>query len=111
MLGLGDMDPKKMQKLMKKLNIDVEEIDAYEVIIKCKSKNIIISKPNVMVVDMSGSDVFQITGQVTESSKIDEKDVEMVMEKTGKDRETVEKKLEELNNDLAKAIMELQEKK
>ena len=56
-----------------------------------------------------GKDVYQISGEVSESISINEKDIEFVMEKTGKDRDTVVKKLEELNNDLVKAIMELKE--
>ena len=107
----GKMDPKKMQKLMQKLNLKVQEIPAEEVIIKCKDKNIIISKPEVMLADMMGKDVYQVTGVVSESEQISERDIEMVMEKTGMDRKTVVKKLEELDNDLARAILELKEKK
>jgi len=100
-----------MQKLMQKLNLKVQEIPAEEVIIKCKDKNIIISKPEVMLADMMGKDVYQVTGVVSESEQISERDIEMVMEKTGMDRKTVVKKLEELDNDLARAILELKEKK
>lgn len=104
------MDPKKIQDMMKKLNMNVTEVPAVEVIIKCKDKNIIISEPEVMIADMMGKEVYQISGTVSEAEQISEKDIKMVMEKTGKDRETVVKKLEELNNDLAKAIIELKEK-
>ncbi|MEM7819499.1 MAG: nascent polypeptide-associated complex protein [Candidatus Aenigmatarchaeota archaeon] len=107
---LGKPDPKKIQQMMKKLNLNVQEIPAEMVIIKCKNKNIIISKPEVMLAEMMGRDIYQITGEVSESIPISEDDIRMVMEKTGKDRETVVQKLEELNNDLAKAIMELKEK-
>ena len=82
---------------------------AEEVIIKTKTKNIIISAPEVMITDMMGKEVYQISGEVSEAGNINEDDVKMIMEKTGKDRETVVKKLEELDNDLAKAIMELKE--
>ena len=107
----GKMDPKKMQDLMKKLNMKIREIPAEEVIIKCNDKNIIISNPEVMLADMMGKDVYQITGEVSESEQISERDIEMVMQKTGMDRKTVVKKLEELDNDLARAIIELKGKK
>ena len=107
---IGKMDPKKMQKLMKKLNIDVQEIEAKRVVIECEGKDIIISNPEIVLADMMGKSVYQITGEVSESYPINEEDIKMVMDKTGKDRETVVKKLEELNNDLARAIMELKEK-
>lgn len=104
------MDPKKVQQMMKKLNLNVQELEAEEVIIRTKNKNIIISKPEVMIADMMGKEVYQVSGEVSEADIISEKDIEMVMEKTGKDRDTVVNKLEELNNDLARAIMELKRK-
>jgi len=107
----GKMDPKKMQEIMRKLNIDVEEIPAEEVIIKCKDKNIIISQPEVMLADMMGKEVYQVTGTISESTRPNEHDIEMVMSKTGMGREEVVKALEILNNDLAAAIVELKRRK
>ena len=107
----GKPDPKKIQQLMKKMNMNVREIKAEEVIIKCKDKNIIISNPEIMIADMMGKEMYQIAGEVSESEQVKEEDIKMVMEKTGKDRKTVVKKLEELNNDLARAIMELKQTK
>ncbi|MFH0832178.1 MAG: nascent polypeptide-associated complex protein [Candidatus Aenigmatarchaeota archaeon] len=106
----GNTNPKKMQEILKKMNMNVREVRAEEVIIRCKDKNIIISKPEIMIADMLGKEVYQITGEVSESSNMSEKDIALVMEKTGKDRETVVKKLEELNNDIVNAIIELKGK-
>ncbi len=103
-------DPKKIEKMMKKLNMNVETIPAELVIIKTKEKEIIISNPEVMLADMMGREVYQISGEVSESVPVSDDDVKLVMDQTGKDRDTVVKKLEELNNDLAKAIDELKEK-
>ena len=105
----GNPDPKKMEKLMKKLNMNVQQLEADVVTIKTKNKDIVISNPEVMIANVMGREVYQITGNVSESKPVNEEDVRMVMEKTGKDRDTVVKKLEELNNDLAQAIMELRE--
>ena len=104
---LGPKDPKKMKEMLKKMNINIKEVDAEEVIIKCSDRSIIISKPEIMIANMMGKDVYQISGEVSEAATVNEKDIEFVMEKTGKDRDTVVKKLEELNNDLVRAIMEL----
>jgi nascent polypeptide-associated complex subunit alpha len=98
-------DPKKVEQMMKKLNITTKSIDATEVVIKSKDGNIVIDSPEVMIMNMMGRDVYQITGKAKKGVK--DEDVRMVMEHTGKDKVTVEKKLEELNNDLAKTIMEL----
>ena len=105
----GSPDPKKLEKMMKKLNMNVQQIPADVVVIKTKEKSIVISKPEVMLANMMGRDIYQVTGEVSESYPISEDDIKVVMEKTGKDREAVVKKLEELNNDLAKAIIELKE--
>ncbi|MBS3050971.1 MAG: nascent polypeptide-associated complex protein [Candidatus Aenigmarchaeota archaeon] len=106
----GKPDPKKVEQIMKKLNMKVQQIPAEEVIIKMKEKKIIISNPEIMLADMMGREVYQISGDVSESVLVNEDDVRMVMDKTGQDRDTVVKKLEELDNDLAKAIMELKGK-
>jgi len=106
----GRPDPKKIEQMMKKLNMNVRQVEADMVVIKGKSKNIIISKPEVMIADMMGREVYQITGEVSESIPVSEEDIQMVMDKTGKNRETVLKKLEELDNDLARAIIELKGK-
>ena len=103
----GKPDPKKIQEMMKKMNINMSQIEAEEVIIKQKNKTIIISDPEIMVTNMMGKDVYQISGVVSESEQLSDHDIQMVMDKTGKDRQTVTKKLEELNNDLVRAIMEL----
>ncbi|HLD85066.1 MAG TPA: nascent polypeptide-associated complex protein [archaeon] len=105
---LGKPSPEKIQQMMKKLNMDIRQIDAEEVTIKTKAKNIKIKNPEVMIANMMGRDVYQVSGEVYES--LPEEDILLVMDKTGKDRQTVEKKLEELDNDLARAIIELKGK-
>ena len=100
-------DPKKVEQMMKKLNIKTRQIDATEVIIKTAQGDLLIKSPEVMVMNMMGRDVYQITGNAVAAKNVKEEDVKMVMEHTGKDKQTVEKKLEDLNNDLARAIMEL----
>ena len=104
-------DPKKLHEMMRKLNMNIQEIPAEVVVIKSKNKQIIISNPEVMLANMMGKDVYQITGVVSESVPVSEEDILLVMEQTGKDRDIVLAKLEELNNDLAKAIVELKEAK
>ena len=106
----GKPDPKKVEQIMKKLNMKVQQIEAEEVVIRTKDKDIIISRPEIMLADMMGREVYQVSGEVSERTLVNEDDVRMIMDKTGKDRDIVVKKLEELDNDLAKAIMELKEK-
>lgn len=107
----GASDPKKLEKMMKKLNMNVKQLSAEEVVIKSEKKEIVISNPEIMIVNTMGRDIFQISGDVSERGRVNEDDIKTVMDKTGKDRDTVAKKLEELDNDLAKAIMELKKEK
>lgn len=104
---LGKTDPKKIEEMMKKMNMNIKNIEALQVTIKTKNKNIIITKPEIMIANIMGRDVYQISGDVKETT---EEDIKLVMEKTGKDRKTVEQKLEELDHDLAKAIMDLKDR-
>jgi nascent polypeptide-associated complex subunit alpha len=108
MLGLGGLNPKKMQSMMSQMGIKQEQIDASEVIIKGKDKNIIIKDPSVAKVNFSGNEMFQITGDVyEEQTGVSEADIETIVNQTGKSKEEAKAALEKNNGDLAAAIMEL----
>ena len=64
------MNPRQMNKMMQKMGIKQDEIEASEVIIKTPEKNLIIKNPSVTKVDMMGQKTFQIIGEVTEESSI-----------------------------------------
>jgi nascent polypeptide-associated complex subunit alpha len=110
--GLGGMNPKKMQAMMKQLGINQEEIDSERVIIEKKDGGkIVIEDPGVVKVKMKGQESFQITGEAREESgavEFGDEDVKIVMEKTGKNEEEVKKVLGE-TGDLAEAIVKLSE--
>ena len=102
---------------MKQLGIKQEEIDAERVIIEKSDGRIIIEEPSVLKVNMQGQETFQISGTIFEETKDEEnasdqidKDIEMIMEKTGKtDKDEVALALEKNNGDIAATIMELSE--
>ncbi|MBU5678886.1 MAG: nascent polypeptide-associated complex protein [Candidatus Aenigmatarchaeota archaeon] len=99
---------KDVEKIMKKMGMELSEMDAKEVIIKTSDYQIRIENPEVIIANILGKKVYQISGEEKlERLEPKEEDVKLVMEKTGKDRETVVNKLKELNNDLARAIIEL----
>jgi len=107
-----NLNPKKMQALMKQMGMSQEEIDASKVTIeKTDGTNIIIENPSVIRINIQGQDSFQVSGDVRteEAEKFTEDDIKQVMEKTGKPAELVRKKLEEVGGDLAEAILELSE--
>jgi|TARA_B100001971_G_C18060508_1_gene467680 nascent polypeptide-associated complex subunit alpha len=105
--GLGGMNPKKMQAMMKQLGIQQEEIDAKRVIIESDSGNIVIENPSVTKVEMQGQATWQIAGEAREEEVgVSEEDVKLVSEKTGKSEDDARKALEE-TEDIAEAILKL----
>jgi len=107
---LGGIDPKKMQAMMKQMGIKQEEIEALRVVIECSDKSIIIEPANVQKIVMQGQESFQITGEVREESieeGINDEDISLVAEKTGKSPEDARNALEESKGDIAQAILKL----
>jgi len=104
----GGMDKRQMEKMMKQMGIASEEVEAVEVVIKTKGKDIVISSPQVTKVKMGGQETFQIAGNVTEraADAFSEDDVNMVMEQTGASEHAAKEALKS-EGDLAKAILKL----
>ena len=106
------MNPRDMQRAMKRLGIKQEEIDAREVIIRTSDKEIIIQNPQVSKVNMMGQETFQIVGEpqersITSEPEINEDDIKTVMQQTGATEEKAKETIKENGGDLAKAIIEL----
>jgi len=106
------MNMRKAQAMMKKMGIKQQEIDAEEVIIRTKDKEIIIRNPEVSKVNMMGQETYQITGEEEERERkieINEEDISTVMEQANVDEETARKAIEESKGDLAEAILSLKQ--
>lgn len=103
-----NIDPKKMQAVMKQMGMSQEEIPASRVIIeKEDGSKMMIENPSVTKIKMSGQETFQITGDVSEEEgSFSDEDVKVVMEKTGCSEDDAVNALEE-TGDLAEAIMKL----
>ena len=115
------INPKKMQAMMKQMGIAQEEIDANRVIIECDDKNIVINNPAVTKINMQGQTNFQISGDLSEQEPStsqtqtseepeednSEEDIKTIIEKTGVSEEEAKKTLEESNNDLTEALINL----
>ncbi len=106
-----NLDPKKMQAVMKQMGISQEEIDASKVIIeKTDSSKIIIENPSVTKVKMQGNESFQISGEIHEekAESFSDEDIKTIIEKTKCSPEEARQALEE-TGDLAEAILKLSE--
>jgi len=105
------MNPKQMKSMMKQMGMQMVEIDAIEVVIKCADKEIVISNPQVSKVKAMGNETFQIVGDVSERSPETEKftddDVKMVAEQGGVSEDDARTALEETDGDIAEAIMKV----
>ncbi len=104
---MPNLNPKQLEQAMKKLGVKQVKIDAYEVVIKTREKNLIIRNPDVMKVNMMGQESLQITGDIEEEQNITEDDVNTVAEQAGVSKDKAREVLENNHGDLAAAIMEL----
>ena len=107
---LPGINPQQMAQAMKKLGIKQQEIDSYEVVIKTKEKNLIIKNPQVVKINMSGQESFQITGDAEEESNILDALGSALSADENVSKEAARKALEENNGDLADTILKLQNK-
>ena len=102
------INPKQIEKAMRRMGMQMTTINAEEVIIKTTEKNIVITNPSVSKINITGNETFQITGNVHEEprEKFTEDDVRMVADKAGVSEEDARKALEE-TGDIADAILRL----
>ncbi|MEM1576686.1 MAG: nascent polypeptide-associated complex protein [Archaeoglobaceae archaeon] len=107
------INAKQMKKMMKQMGIEMEELDAKEVIIKTSTEELIFRNPSVTKISAKGMETFQVVGQyevVKIAPEISEEDVKLVMEQANVDAETARKALIEANGDIAEALLKLQAK-
>ncbi len=117
----GGMNPKQlkqMERTMKKMGMNVKELDDVEqVVITLKDKEIVIKNAEVSIMNAMGQETYQVTGKSEERAKgpsigtmedaISDEDIDLVASQTGKDKKTVKQTLIETDGDLAEAIMRL----
>ena len=103
---MPNINPRQLQKAMQRMGVRQEEIEATEVIIKTKEKNLIIKNPTVTKVNMIGQESLQISGEIEEEG-IPEEDIKIVAEQAKVSEKEAEKALKESNGDIAEAILKL----
>ena len=103
-----NINPRELEKAMKKLGVKQEEIKASEIIIKTEEKDLVIKNPSIMKINMMGQESLQITGKIEERKKelFDEEDIKTVMEQSNCTREEAIEALEK-EGDIAAAILSL----
>ncbi|MFB6071860.1 MAG: nascent polypeptide-associated complex protein [Halobacterium sp.] len=132
MFGGGGMNPRKMKQMMEQMGIDVDEIDASEVVIKqADGTELVFSDPDVTKMDARGQETYQIIGEPSEREAaeleaggesggeeadgtdaggegIPQGDVDIVVQRTGASEDEARDALEAADGDLAAAIDRLE---
>ena len=86
--GGGGLDSRKMQQMMKQMGIDIDELDAEEVIIKTSDETLVFDSPDVQRMDAQGQETYNVVGsprteeagELTAESDADEGDDEIPQE-------------------------------
>jgi len=107
----GNVNPRKMKQMMKKMGMEMETIDdARRVVIETPRGNYVFDAPEIAIMKMQGTSTYQITGEPAfeaASIEIPEDDVVLVAEQTQAGRDEARRALEECRGDIAEAIMML----
>jgi len=118
------MNPREAKRMMQRMGMSMDQVeDVEQVIIRSRSKDIVVDRPEVAIMQMGGQKIFQVAGgTVTEKAPgaaalsgsapakpaVSEEDARLVADQTGKSLEEAKRALEECEGDLAKAILLLQ---
>lgn len=108
--GLGKINPKQMQAMMRQMGINQEDLDVNKVIIeKSDGSKIIVEPASVQKITMQGQTSFQVAGDTREEpvEAFSQEDIELVAEKTSCSLEEARSALEKTGGDIAEAIMKL----
>ncbi|AGB17078.1 alpha-NAC-related protein [Halovivax ruber XH-70] len=120
--GGGGLDPRKMEQMMNQMGIDMDELDAEEVIIRTDEHELVFESPDVTKMDAQGQETYQIIGTPDERARgatdeatsdatggsVDQGDVELVASRTGASEEAARDALEANDGDLAAAVAQLE---
>ncbi|ELZ11366.1 nascent polypeptide-associated complex protein [Natrinema thermotolerans DSM 11552] len=122
--GGGGLNPRKMEQMMEQMGIDVEDIDAEEVIIRTDEYDLVFDDAEVTKMDARGQETYQVIGSPEEveagsaggsadtggdaGSSIPDEDVELVATRAGVSEDEAREALEDADGDLAAAVESLE---
>ncbi|MFA6225797.1 MAG: nascent polypeptide-associated complex protein [Methanoregula sp.] len=107
----GNINPRQMKAMMKKLGMNVEPIeDVQSIVIKTPKGNYIFDSAEVSAMTMQGSTTYQITGDIRfepATVEIPKEDITMVAVSANVSEEKAKEALVATKGDIAEAIMKL----
>ncbi|MCL5433868.1 MAG: nascent polypeptide-associated complex protein [Candidatus Marsarchaeota archaeon] len=107
---LPNMDIKSMGKMLAKMGIKTDEINANRVLIECNDKTIIVEEPQVVKIIGQGIESFQVSGNIKEVEsniqvEITDDDIKLVASKANVSEDEAKVALEESKGDIAEALL------
>ena len=129
--GGGGLNSRKMKQMMEQMGIDIEEIDAQEVVITTPDGKLVFTDAEVQKMDAQGQETYQVVGspelreadaleadasgdadsegnEATDDAGIPDDDVELVAQRTGASEDAAREALEATGGDLAAAVERLE---
>lgn len=105
--GMGGVDPRRMQALMKQMGIENKELSAKKATFELEDgTKMVIENPSITEISMQGNKSYQVVGEATVEKQLEilEEDVVMVSESANISKEKAKELLEKTNGDIAEAI-------
>ena len=114
--GGGGMNPRKMKQMMEQMGIDMEDIDAQEVIIRTPDEELVFDDAEVQLMEAQGQKTYQVVGEPESrelgsgegSAAAAADDADETDSDSGVDEDTAREALEANDGDLADAVDELE---
>jgi nascent polypeptide-associated complex subunit alpha len=125
--GGGGLNPSKMKQMMEQMGIDIEDIDAEEVVIKTPDEELVFTDAEVQLMNAQGQQTYQVVGSPESRERgssdgggatgdaeeavdegIPQDDVDLVAQRTGASEDAAREALEETDGDLAAAVEQLE---
>lgn len=121
----GNFDPSQMEQMMSQFGIEMDDIDAEEVVISTEDGKLVFDAAEVTRMDAQGQTVYQVVGEPVEHSDdeetaevddgsvddveegVPEGDVELVAQRAGVPKDEARDALEAADGDLAAAVERL----
>ncbi|QCC51133.1 nascent polypeptide-associated complex protein [Halapricum salinum] len=129
--GGGGLNPRKMKQMMEQMGIDMEDIDAEEVIIRTDEEELVFTDAEVQLMEAQGQKTYQIVGEPESralgsgdsggesedgsddsgesAGAVDDQDVEIVAQRAGVSEDAAREALEANDGDLAAAVSQLEQ--
>jgi nascent polypeptide-associated complex subunit alpha len=132
--GGGGLNPRKMKQMMEQMGIDIEDIDAEEVVIRTADEELVFDDAEVQLMNAQGQQTYQVVGSPesrergagggstaggdTGEGEVDDggsdadgipaDDVDLVATRTGASEADAREALEATDGDLAAAVERLE---